>query len=32
MTKQDKIAILFGIGLNVLVVAIVFFGATNYIA
>ncbi len=32
MTKQDNAAILFGIGLNVLVVVIAFIGATNYIA
>ncbi len=32
MTKQDKIATLFGIGLNAVVVAIVFIGATSYIA
>jgi ABC-type lipoprotein release transport system permease subunit len=31
MKKQDKIATLFGIGLNVLVVAIIFIGATYYI-
>ncbi len=31
MKEQDKIAILFGIGLNVLIAAIVFIGATYYI-
>jgi hypothetical protein len=32
MTKQDKIATLFGIGLNVVVIAIILIGATYYIA
>ncbi len=32
MTKQDKITTLFGIGLNVVVIAIIFFAVTNYIA
>jgi hypothetical protein len=32
MTKQDKIVIIFGIGLNVVVATIVFFTSTNIIA
>ncbi len=32
MTRQDKIATLFGIGLNVVVVVIVFFGSIYYVA
>jgi hypothetical protein len=32
MTKQDKIAIIFGIGLNVVVATIVLFASTNIIA
>jgi hypothetical protein len=32
MTKQDKIAILFGWGLNTLVVSITAFAVVNYIA
>ncbi len=32
MTKYDKIAILFGWGLNTLVVTIILFAATNLIA
>jgi hypothetical protein len=32
MTKQDKIAILFGWGLNTLVVTIILFASTNFIA
>jgi hypothetical protein len=32
MTKQDKIAILFGLGLNTLVVSITVFAVVNYIA
>ncbi len=32
MTKQDKIAILFGWGLNTLVATIIIFAATNLVA
>jgi hypothetical protein len=32
MTKQDKIATIFGIGLNVVVATIVLFVSTNFIA
>lgn len=32
MTKQDKIAILFGWGLNTVVATIVLFASTNLIA
>jgi len=32
MSKQDKIAIILGIGLNIVVAGIVLFAATNYIA
>jgi len=32
MTKQDKIAAIFGIGLNAVVATIVLFASTNIIA